>query len=71
MVKIRRGLSGKWKRCSGGQPSLYLAPGMTEKEEKQQRRVLMEQYGCSELDAAFRVADELDRKRGLPPREPG
>ncbi|MER2951956.1 hypothetical protein [Morganella morganii] len=44
---------------------------MTEKEEKQQRRVLMERYGCSELDAAFRVADELDRKRGLPPREPG
>ncbi|HBQ6181117.1 TPA: conjugative transfer ATPase [Klebsiella pneumoniae] len=53
------------------QPSLYLALGMTEKEEKQQRRVLMEQYGCSELEAAFRVADELDRKRGLPPRVPG
>ncbi|HEH1509540.1 TPA: conjugative transfer ATPase, partial [Proteus mirabilis] len=51
------------------QPSLYLALGMTEKEEKQQRRVLMERYGCSELEAAFRVADELDRKRGLPPRK--
>lgn len=50
------------------QPSLYLALGMTEKEEKQQRHALMEKYGCSELEAAFRVADALDQKRGLPPR---
>lgn len=49
-------------------PSLYLALGMTEKEEKQQRRVLMEQFGCSELEAAFRVAALLDQKRGLPLR---
>ncbi|WP_336844127.1 conjugative transfer ATPase [Providencia rettgeri] len=50
-------------------PSLFLALGMTEKEEKQDRRVLMEKYGCSELEAAFRVAAELDRKRGLPVRK--
>ncbi len=37
------------------QPSLYLAlQGMTEKEEKQQRRVLMEQYGCGEAGSGVR-----------------
>jgi len=47
------------------QPSLYLALGMTEKEEKAERRALMEEFGCSELEAAFRVAEKLDRLRGL------
>jgi conjugative transfer ATPase len=47
-------------------PSLYLALGMTEKEEKAERRALMDEYGCSELDAALRVAEILDCKRGLP-----
>lgn len=46
-------------------PSLYLALGMTEKEEKADRRRLMNEHHCSELDAAFLVAAELDRKRGL------
>jgi len=46
-------------------PSLYLALGMTEKEEKAERRALMQEFGCSELEAARRVAQKLDRQRGL------
>ncbi|WP_034949217.1 conjugative transfer ATPase [Erwinia oleae] len=46
-------------------PSLYLALGMTEKEEKAERRALMLEFGCSELEAARRVAQKLDRLRGL------
>ncbi|HBD1844102.1 TPA: conjugative transfer ATPase [Salmonella enterica] len=46
-------------------PSLYLALGMTEKEEKAERRELMRQHGCSELEAAMLVAKKLDRLRGL------
>ena len=46
-------------------PGLYLALGMTEKHEKAERAQLMREYGISELDAAIRVAREIDRKRGL------
>ncbi|WP_409160589.1 conjugative transfer ATPase [Pectobacterium sp. B2J-2] len=46
-------------------PSLYLALGMTEKEEKAERRQLMNEHGCSELDAAFMVARKLDKARGI------
>ncbi|EKP2118858.1 conjugative transfer ATPase [Salmonella enterica] len=46
-------------------PSLYLALGMTEKEEKAERRALMREYHCSELDAAKLIARKLDRLRGL------
>ncbi|CAI1818472.1 Type IV secretory pathway, VirB4 components [Serratia proteamaculans] len=46
-------------------PSLYLALGMTEKEEKAERRALMQEFGCSELEAAHKVAQKLDRLRGL------
>ncbi|WP_372560713.1 conjugative transfer ATPase [Yersinia sp. 1652 StPb PI] len=46
-------------------PSLYLALGMTEKEEKVQRRQLMNQHNCSELAAAFHVARKLDEVRGI------
>lgn len=46
-------------------PSLYLALGMTEKEEKAERRVLMREHHCSELEAAKRIARKLDRLRGL------
>lgn len=49
-------------------PSLYLALGMTEKEEKAERRALMREYQCSELEAAIRVARKLDRLRGLTPQ---
>ena len=48
-------------------PGLYLALGMTEKHEKAERAQLMREHGISELDAAIRVARELDRKRGLVP----
>ena len=48
-------------------PSLYLALGMTEKEEKAERRALMQEFGCSELEAARKVAQKLDRLRGLVP----
>ncbi|HCB0653531.1 TPA: conjugative transfer ATPase [Klebsiella pneumoniae] len=46
-------------------PSLYLALGMTEKEEKAERRNLMREHNCSELDAAVLIAQKLDRLRGL------
>lgn len=46
-------------------PSLFLALGMTEKHEKAQRKQLMMEHNCSELDAALMVAKDLDRKRGI------
>lgn len=48
-------------------PSLYLAMAMTEPEEKAERYRLMQEYGISELDAAFRVAEAIDRTRGIEP----
>ncbi|MDK9421989.1 conjugative transfer ATPase [Pectobacterium carotovorum] len=50
-------------------PSLYLALGMTEKEEKVERRRLMNEFHCSELEAAMRVATALDKARGLVEQE--
>ncbi|CNB97641.1 Type IV secretory pathway%2C VirB4 components [Yersinia pseudotuberculosis] len=50
-------------------PSLYLALGMTEKEEKAERRQLMTEHNCSELEAAFHVARKLDRARGMTAKE--
>ena len=46
-------------------PPLYLALGMTEKEVKAERRALMREHHCSELDAAKQIARKLDRLRGL------
>ncbi|WP_408581255.1 conjugative transfer ATPase [Burkholderia cepacia] len=46
-------------------PSLHLAMAMTEPEEKAERFALMQHYGISELDAAFRVAEKIDRARGI------
>lgn len=45
-------------------PSLYLALGMTEKEEKAERKELMVEHGISELEAAKRIAVRLDEVRG-------
>ena len=46
-------------------PSIYLALGMTEKDEKAERRALMEEHGITELEAACRVAQRIDRLRGI------
>ena len=46
-------------------PSLYLALAQTEPEEKAERFQLMQQYGIGELDAAFKVAEKIDRARGI------
>ncbi|MCW9726761.1 conjugative transfer ATPase [Proteus mirabilis] len=46
-------------------PSLYLALGMTEKEEKVERKALMVEHGISELEAAKRIAVRLDEVRGI------
>ncbi|MCC4113925.1 conjugative transfer ATPase [Aromatoleum toluclasticum] len=46
-------------------PSLYLALAQTEPEEKAERYQLMQQYGIGELDAAFKVAERIDRARGI------
>ncbi|QEA39622.1 conjugative transfer ATPase [Pistricoccus aurantiacus] len=46
-------------------PSLYLSLAGTEPEEKAERAEIMRELGCSELDAAIKVAERLDRQRGL------
>lgn len=46
-------------------PSLYLALAMTEPEEKAERWRLMQEHGCSELEAAMRVARRIDQGRGI------
>ena len=46
-------------------PSLHLAMAMTEPEEKAERYQLMRQYGIGELEAAFKVAEKIDRARGI------
>jgi conjugative transfer ATPase len=46
-------------------PALPLALAMTEGDEKRQRRRLMEQHQCSELQAAMLVAEEISRNRGI------
>src|SRR3546814_19588780 len=46
-------------------PSLYLALAQTEPEEKAERYQLMQQYGCTELEAAFKVAETIDQTRGI------
>ncbi|UZE16061.1 conjugative transfer ATPase [Pseudomonas sp. B21-054] len=48
-------------------PSLYLAMAMTEPEEKAARFKLMQEHGISELDAAIRMAENIDRARGIEP----
>ncbi|WP_245853353.1 conjugative transfer ATPase [Pasteurella oralis] len=46
-------------------PSLYLALAMTEPEEKAERSQLMQEFGISELDAAIKVAENIDKARGI------
>ena len=48
-------------------PSLYLALAQTEPEEKAERHQLMQEYGVSELDAALKIAEAIDRARGITP----
>ncbi len=48
-------------------PSLYLALAQTEPEEKAERYQLMKEFGISELDAAFKIAEKIDRARGIEP----
>ena len=42
-------------------PPISLALAMTEKDEKAQRAELMKQHNCSELEAAHRVAELLEK----------
>lgn len=46
-------------------PSLYLSLAGTEPDEKKERADIMAAEQCSELDAAIKVAEKLDRLRGL------
>jgi hypothetical protein len=43
---------------------LPLALAMTEKDEKAQRAEIMRERGCTELDAAYVVADQIEAVRG-------
>lgn len=45
-------------------PALPIALAQTEGYEKAHRRRLMEQHGCSELQAAMLVAEEIEARRG-------
>ena len=45
-------------------PPLPIALAMTEKHEKAERRAIMKRDQCSELEAAYRVAEQLARRRG-------
>ncbi len=45
-------------------PAIALALGMTEKEEKAQRADLMKKHKCTELEAIFKVAEQISIKRG-------
>jgi len=45
-------------------PALPIALAMTEGHEKQQRRLIMEEHGCTELQAAIRVAEQIASQRG-------
>ncbi len=44
-------------------PALSLALAMTEKHEKAERRKIMEQQGCTEVEAAYEVAQRILNKR--------
>jgi hypothetical protein len=48
-------------------PSLSLSLAMTEPEEKNERHQLMRKHQISELDAALKVAEHIDRARGIEP----
>ena len=50
-------------------PSLYLALAMTEPEEKAERWMLMQTHNCSELEAAFSMAERIDKTRGIGPSD--
>lgn len=45
-------------------PPLPLALAMTEKDEKAQRAEIMRERGCTELEAAYVVADQIEAVRG-------
>jgi hypothetical protein len=45
-------------------PALPIALAMTEGHEKADRRRLMEEFGCSEVEAAYKVAERLSEMRG-------
>ncbi|WP_205780864.1 hypothetical protein [Methylocaldum sp. 14B] len=44
-------------------PPIALALAMTEKDEKAERAALMTQQGCTEPEAALKVAERIARKR--------
>lgn len=46
-------------------PSLYLSLAGTEGEEKAERRQVMDELKCSELDAGIEIARRMDQKRGI------
>ena len=46
-------------------PALPLALAQTDDDEKVRRRELMKEHGCSELEAAFHIAEEIFQKREI------
>jgi hypothetical protein len=50
-------------------PALPIALAMTEGHEKAHRRRLMDQHGCTEMEAAQMVAHELNASRSKPEKK--
>jgi hypothetical protein len=50
-------------------PPLSLALAMTEKHEKAERGKIMRERGCSELEAAYAVAERIAGREGGQDRE--
>lgn len=48
-------------------PSLNLTLAMTDPEEKNERYQFMKRHGIGELDAALKMAEQIDRARGIEP----
>ena len=46
-------------------PSLVLALVQTERHEKARRAEIMAEHGCTEVEAAVRIAAEIDAARGI------
>ncbi len=61
-IVLADGLEGLFRIVS---PALCLALAQTEQHEKAARRALMDELGCTELEAAYVIAGQIKASRGL------
>jgi len=60
-VVLGEGIEGLFRIVS---PALCLALAQTEKHEKAERAKIMYERGCTELDAAYVIAEQIKKSRG-------